>query len=196
MTDALKTPLKWQDLPHFPQAHYEIDVDWWGVEVQLKYWSDVAKYTLILDPDYQRDHVWTPEQQTRFVEYIICGGEVSKTIYFNCPAYGGFLDAPNALVVELVDGKQRLQAVRQFMRGEVSVFGGHTIEDFEPRSRQIVIGKSKFKFRIAGLTNRADILRWYLAINFGGTAHTQAEFDRVNALLAECESTSGKKEAS
>jgi hypothetical protein len=40
-----------------------------------------------------------------------------------------------------------------------------------------------FKWRIYELPTRADVLRYYLAMNAGGTPHPAAEIERVRVLL-------------
>jgi hypothetical protein len=32
---------------------------------------------------------------------------------------------------------------------------------------------------------RADVMRWYLQVNYGGTPHTDEELNKVRSMLAE-----------
>lgn len=162
--------LKWTKIPEFPRAHYEIDVGWHGLERQIKSFGEGCG--LNTDPDYQRAHVWTEAQQRAYVEYILQGGEVGKSITWNADAW----PMPRG-PIELVDGKQRLEAVRKFARGDLEVFGMRYQEGDVLR-----IHNAGFKFRVCSL-DRAGVLRLYLNINAGGTPHTADELARVRALL-------------
>jgi len=77
----------------------------------------------------------------------------------------------------IVDGKQRLEAVRAFLRGDIAVFG-KKISEFE--------GKMPLDYTIevaiSNLEKESDVISWYLAINRGGTPHSDSEISRVEAL--------------
>lgn len=165
------------DIPQLPKAHYEVNMPWDGVEDNLQRWMG-EKYLapLNLEPDFQRAHVWTPEQQTAFIEYSLRGGEVGRVITFNCPGWMTNWRGP----FEIVDGKQRLEAVRAFLRDEVKAFG-LLCSEFEGRLPTDV----DFRFRVCTVATRREILEMYLNINAGGTPHSQEELDRVRELFQE-----------
>lgn len=167
------------DIPQFPRAHYEVDVPWRYIERHLANWdekNDGTRGALELSPDYQRAHVWTREQQTAYVEYQLRGGEVGRNVIFNSPDWMRTWERPT----ELVDGKQRLEAVRAFLRDEFPVFG-HLYSEYT----DTITNMLTFKFRVCSLETRKEVLQLYLNINAGGTPHTAGELDRVRALLLE-----------
>lgn len=163
-------------IKRFPQAHYEINVEWGYLEAWLA--DQFSNDEVELDPDFQRAHVWHPWQQSAYCEFILRGGESSRILYWNHPEWGAFRKTGR---LTLVDGKQRLEAVRAFLRNEVSVFGGLYLRDMEPR----ILRKTcvDFRMRIAKLPTRREMIEWYLMINAGGTPHTGEELQRVRALL-------------
>lgn len=169
-----------KEVKQFPQAHYEVSVSWDYVEGWLEQQGERegSGQTLSLDPDFQRVHVWTKDQQTAYCEFILRGGESGRVLYWNHPNWMGSFEG----ALTLVDGKQRLEAVRSFLRDEVSVFGGHKASDLERRFLSIC--HADFRMRIAKLRTRKEVLSWYLMINAGGTPHTTEELDRVRGLLA------------
>jgi hypothetical protein len=177
-----KPLLQYKSIEQFPQAHYEINVDWGYLESWLEDKNREKEETgfrgLELNPDFQRMHVWTPEQQSHYVEYILRGGESGRVLYWNHPNWMGSFKG----YLTLVDGKQRMEAVRAFLRNEVEVFGGYRLKEMEPRF--VGLGHADFRMRIAKLPTRKQMLQWYLMINAGGTPHTSDELDRVRALLA------------
>ena len=134
------------------------------------------------NPDFQRGHVWTEQQQVYFLENVLrrIVDESGLTIRFNNPVWSGTKltgDMPDQTVC--VDGLQRLTAIRKFIKGELTVFG--IKHDDLPmrvilRDLRIVIQMYDFKYK-------KDLLRFYLDINSGGTAHTDNELNRVHGLL-------------
>jgi len=42
-----------------------------------------------------------------------------------------------------------------------------------------------FKFHVFKMQTRKEILKWYIAMNSGGSIHTKEEIDRVRRLLIE-----------
>lgn len=87
---------------------------------------------------------------------------------------------PDGMKIELLDGKQRLTAVQAFLAGKIPAFG-HYIGDWEGHLRGVVY---YFEFQVIDCPSREDRLRLYLQHNGGGVVHSQAELDRVRALLA------------
>lgn len=171
--------MKFRDIPQFPQAHYKVNVSW----MYLEDWLLAEKDVVDMDPDFQRGHVWTQEQQSAYVEYTLKGGEGGRNVYWNCPGWPNVV--PNAKLV-LVDGKQRIEAVRAFMHDKITAFG-RLHSEFEDNLPYLC--GPDFIFQIARLERRSDILQWYLDFNSGGTPHSREELNRVKGLLEEEEKT-------
>jgi hypothetical protein len=164
---------KFADIELFPRAHYEVDVDWHYLERHIK---TAMEDGLNLDPDFQRAHCWSREQQIAYVEYVIKGGEVGKNLTFNCPNWCMKLVQDSEYVI--VDGKQRLEAARAFLRNDFKAFG-HYRNEYTDRMR-LHVG---FKWRVCTLTTRKELLQLYLNINAGGTPHTEEELNKVRKML-------------
>jgi uncharacterized protein with ParB-like and HNH nuclease domain len=150
------------------------------MEHQIKGYADDAEsmgMTFELDPDFQRNHVWSREKQVRFVEFILRGGTSALNIYFNCPGWQACSHVEGGRFV-LVDGKQRLEAVRAFLRGDFPVCG-HYFAEFTDRLPL----HARFSVHINNLPTDAEVLQWYLDLNDGGVVHTTEEIARVRAML-------------
>jgi hypothetical protein len=137
---------------------------------------------LNLNPDYQRGHVWKPEQQRRFIESVLRGTVSSSgfVLQFNCPNwendnYAG--DMPAGF--ECIDGLQRYTAVQAFVAGEIKPFG-LSVEELQGST--YAIHRYSFKIAVHCFQNRVDLLNHYLAHNDGGTPHSREELDRVTKL--------------
>lgn len=86
----------------------------------------------------------------------------------------------------IVDGKQRLEAIRKFLRGELKAFGYYIqeFEDYKNKEGKIVLSyKYELIFHINDLQTRKEVLQWYLDLNAGGVVHTPEELDKVRKLL-------------
>lgn len=164
--------LSFQDIPRFPHSAYEIDV---GFEWLEKHLADAIADGLNIDPPFQRAHVWTEAQQIAYLEYLLRGGEVSRLIVVNAPHW----QDSDYQGSTLVDGKQRLEAVRRFMRSELPVFGGHVLRDIRGHLR---LFNGRLKWRVVALESEAELLDLYLAINAGGTPHSPEEIAKVRVM--------------
>ena len=168
--------MKFKNIPSFTNSgNYRITVPWNHLEEQLNHYNDAQLYKMEMNPDFQRGHVWTESQQRKYVEYILRGGNSSKEIYWNCNGWMGSFKGP----MYLVDGKQRLEAVRKFLRNELAIFDGNYLKNFEDKIPLDAI----FNFNINNLKTRKEVIQWYLDLNEGGTPHTDEELERVKSLL-------------
>lgn len=77
----------------------------------------IAENQLDLNPIYQRDYVWTTEQKQSFITSLVQGKTTIKPTYLynNVPV--------NEPMYEVLDGKQRINAVLSYMKNEFSVNG-------------------------------------------------------------------------
>jgi len=156
-----------------PRSLYHVDIEWKRLEVMIK--NEKVEMGLDMDPDFQRAHVWTEQQQIAYIEYILRGGKSGKDLYFNSYDYP---ESTGYYVI--VDGKQRVQAVKQFMNGKIKVFG-----HYYTKGDRLDTFICSFSWNIASLKTRKEVLRWYLDFNSGGTDHTPEELDKVGKMLDE-----------
>ena len=162
------------DIPQFPRAGYEVSVPWASMQNHVS----SVDFPFIMEPDYQRGHVWNDEQRSAFIEYGLMGGESSMVITTNCPGWMGDWRGP----YELVDGLQRVTAVLKFLKNEVKAFG-LLLSEFEDKLRPTTC--PTFRWRVMNLPTRAEVLNLYLLMNSGGVVHSAEEIARVRSLLEE-----------
>ena len=174
-------------VPMIPDAHYTVNHPWSYLREFIE--RQKQEFNIDLDPDFQRGHVWTPEQRVAYIEFRLRGGRGSEEIKWNADTWTWRrekgCDLPQNTLI-LVDGKQRLTAVLDFMEDKFPVFCGRgegflasDITDLKNRWTSL-----DFVFRINNLQKRADLLQWYLELNAGGTPHAPEEIERVRQLLA------------
>ncbi len=165
----MKKITRYEDIPRFTQRGANQS----SVRVQriFAFLEEFASGAPIdLNPDFQRGHVWTEAQQVAWLEFFMRDGETGHTLYFN---------NRNEKVIEIVDGKQRLEAIRRFLDNEIMVFGSYRREFTDNPNhlmRSLIVNVNNLK-------TRAEVLQWYIDFNSGGVVHATEEIDRVKALL-------------
>jgi hypothetical protein len=132
-----------------------------------------------MDPAYQRGYVWTTEQKQAYVEFILKGGESGRDIYWNC---AGWMKSYRG-TLELVDGKQRISAVLDFLDNKLKVFG-HLYSEYEDAS---LVSRYDFVFHVNDLEHQSDVVRWYIDMNTGGSVHTEKDLEPAYEELKRLE---------
>jgi uncharacterized protein with ParB-like and HNH nuclease domain len=170
---------KFSDIPKFTQRP-AYHVNYYLDAIESAILRDINELGLQLNPDFQRGHVWTREQQIAYIEYLLRGGQSGRDFYFN--RIGEMHDFCNLKAdFVCVDGLQRITAILAFLRNEIPVFNSY-LRDFQQPLR---LADVMFSFNVNDLKTRKDVLIWYLEMNSGGTPHTQDELLRVKKLLLQ-----------
>lgn len=118
-------------------------------------------------PTWQRGLVWTQAQKIAFIESAWRGIPLG-TFTYNEAEIGSPLDNL------LIDGQQRLHAVEEYLDDKFPVFGWRWSEltDADRRGWTLTLVFASYKTT----SEDEDFLRsYYDLMNFGGTAHTEAE---------------------
>ena len=123
---------------------------------------------LVLDTDYQRSVVWSVEKQIKYIEAILQ----------NVPTPPIFWHRSDNLV-EIVDGKQRLTSIINFYNNKFPVFD-KLYSEFENKND---FTNCTIPSALIIKTNKKDVLELYIALNTGGTAHTEEEIEKAKKLL-------------
>lgn len=144
------------------------------------------------DPVFQRGNVWTREQEIAFMENFIRNPlSVNTNIYFN----DGWLfnklvpNKRNSMIAGkyvCLDGLQRLTAIRNFIKGEYSIFGGMYWNDIQqsPQCDRILMD-CDLNFYETTFTTNEEVLNFYIDFNAAGSKHSEDEIQRVRDLLLD-----------
>jgi len=163
--------MKFKDIPKLIIAPYRVDCPLDGIE---RY---ITEYGLDLNPDFQRNYVWSEKQKTEYIEWMLRGGRSGRDVYFNHP--GWMNDFKGEFIV--VDGKQRISAILDFLSDKVKAYGSY-FHEYEDR---ISITDASLSINIANLKSRKEILNWYIQLNTGGTYHSDEEIEKVKQLMEQ-----------
>jgi hypothetical protein len=153
ITDDRKEDAESQIVAH----HKTIDYDTREYPVEVL----VQKYLTRLEeddnelfvPDYQREHTWSPEHQSKFIESVLIGLPIPYLFVADVSGKEGRL--------EIVDGSQRIRTLAAFVENELRLSGlkklshlnGFKFEDL-PISRQRRF--NRHTLRMIELTENAD----------------------------------------
>lgn len=136
---------------------------------------------VVLDPPYQRGHVWEAAQESAFIGYLLKGGKcppIWANRYEDAQTGGkDWLDLP----VTIIDGKQRLTALIHWTQGEIpATLNGKDIwyGDLSIADRRML---PHLDVVYVNMTV-TDQMKLYLNLN-SGIAHSSEELDRVRSLV-------------
>lgn len=127
-------------------------------------------------PPYQREFVWTPVKQSKFIESVFMGLPIPFVFFWQDE--GGQM--------EIVDGSQRIRTIRDFMADKITLRDLETLpaanglrySDFPPSRRLMFAERS---LRVIILDNATDAVtrtEMFARINTGGTTANDAEVRR------------------
>jgi hypothetical protein len=134
----------------------------------------------IFIPDYQRDMVWTPKQQSRFIESIL----IKLPVPFIFAADVGQGDREGAL--EIIDGSQRIRTLDNFLSNKLELVGLKKLKQaigmrFSDLSKPRQMRFKRTTVRVIELTEKADEdarREMFDRLNSGGTRLTTMEVRR------------------
>lgn len=175
----------------FPRALHTVDIQWAYLERHL---ADLESVGFEIYPEYQRGHVWTQAQQAAYIEHVMLGGETAREVIVvrvgsRDATYSKTTTTRSGLVIQgysMLDGLQRVTAVRALMRGEFPVLTcirphGFRWSEFDPGAQRQL--HMRFHVREVAVPTQADVLELYLRLNSAGTQHSAKELGRVRAML-------------
>lgn len=143
--------------------------------------TEVDEYGLVLNPDFQRGHVWTEQQQIAYIKFLLRNGQTGRDLYFNNPSWHTEVPPGAYNDYVCVDGLQRITAIQRFVNNEIQVFGSYFREFTDKRH----INMNTVRVHINDLSTRDEVLTWYIEMNDGGTPHSKQEIERVKAMLSK-----------
>jgi len=160
----------------------DYEIKEWPIEVLVEKFTNGRENdeSEVFIPDYQREMVWTPKQQSRFIESIL----IKLPVPFIFAADVGQGDREGAL--EIIDGSQRIRTLDNFLSDKLRLVGlkklthavGMRFSDFsKPRQMRF----KRTTVRVIELTEKADEdarREMFDRLNSGGTKLTDMEIRR------------------
>lgn len=138
----------------------------------------IQEFPIDINPYFQRDIIWTDEQQSLLVGSIL-EGNVIPPCYYN-------INPKNVFNVVLVDGKQRVNACLRFLKNDIAAktSKGVNITLSELNKTDISLCKTIIGLRFVELNlSTVDMLEFYIRLNSFGIAHKREDILKVQALI-------------
>lgn len=132
---------------------------------------------LIDSPEYQRGYVWTLEDKQRLVKSIFNRADIGKFL---------LLEHPHPEYrLEVVDGKQRLGAIREFIEGRFEYEGFSWFNLSCEDKHSFMDGMIQIAKLQSDMVKKSDILWLFLQINRGGVPQTDEHIAYAKALYEQ-----------
>lgn len=126
-----------------------------------------------LDPDYQRELCWEPDDKLAYIESIMEGRDIGKFVVVslghNNPCY------------ELLDGKQRFSAIKEFYEDRFP-YKGRLFSELCTKDRY-TFEEQPIAYAIVERATRAQKLAIFLKVNSAGKQQTPEWIAYVQGLL-------------
>jgi hypothetical protein len=130
---------------------------------------------VIDNPDYQRDYVWTLEDKQRLIRSVFNRTDIGRFIFVELPVDNRF---------EVIDGKQRLEALMEYYEGRFA-YEGKTFHQLSWEDK-FAFGDLNVEYAQidAVSVKRSDILWLFLTVNTGGVPQTDEHVQKVREMYA------------
>lgn len=141
---------------------------------------------ILIIPDYQRGLVWTKKQKQNLIMSVLMGNPIGDFV-FGKKLFKDSRGEVSGLKVEwtVIDGQQRLNALKEFVGNKFPLPDGKYFKDMKYWDvKEFLSGYRINAVNITNLTYDQEV-EVYWNRNFGGTAHSRAELDRIKKLREE-----------
>lgn len=137
---------------------------------------------------YQRDYVWSLEDEQSFIESIYNGLDCGKIVlrkrswkYVEDKANNN--DTDGLAFFDVVDGKQRIHTLKRFLNDEFADLNGYYYSDLSERAKMHFEGSESITYLELGeQSTDEDVLKTFLMINYTGKPMSKEHLDYVQKL--------------
>jgi len=137
---------------------------------------------------YQRPFVWTLEDNQLLLESVYMGIECGRILirersweFVESEIKKG--NTTNIAFFDIVDGKQRLNAIRGFVLGEYPDSRGNYFSDLSTRAQQRFTNHQQFSYAtLSQTTTDEDTIAQFLRLNFAGVPQSKDHIDFVKSI--------------
>jgi len=128
-------------------------------------------------PEYQRNLVWTLEQKQSLIRSVLLGNPIGDFLFKEERILS------DVLYYTVIDGQQRLNALREFALGKFPLEDGKYLKDlkyWDARSFFEYDTYTGIKIKNISLEDEIEL---YIQRNGGGTTHTKDEINKAKEYL-------------
>ena len=163
----------------------DIRIDYFQTELPMLLNRMFDDYGIDLDPEYQRGNVWTLSQKQALIDSMFKNVDIGKFAIIK-RRWGKNPNEPETpFLSEMLDGKQRLTAIYEFIIGKFK-FKGLYFHELNPWDQNHI---RRYKINLGETTplTKEQKLRHFLKLNTSGTPVSEEHLDKVRKMwLEEC----------
>jgi cyanate lyase len=143
------------------------------------FWSLLYFFGVDMNPAYQRELVWELEDKVKLIDSIFSNVDIGKFVFRQLPERTS-IEAP---YYEVVDGKQRLSAIKDFYEDRFK-YKGLTFSELNFRDQAHF---ETYPISVANVQRATDqqIYKLFVRLNTGGKAVSEEQINKVKELIKE-----------
>lgn len=131
------------------------------------------------DPDYQRDLVWTEEDNISLIDSIFNNIDIGKFTFIKLPFKGR-----TSYSYEILDGKQRMNALLMFFEGRYK-YKGKTFQELHPLDQSHISNYGVLIAEISENMTNKQKYNYFLKLNTGGRPQSKEHLNYVYNLYKD-----------
>jgi hypothetical protein len=139
---------------------------------------------------YQRPLVWTLEDKQNLIESIYhgigCGSIIIKVNSWDLLQQKADAGETELYFSDVIDGKQRLNAIHEFVSNQFCDRAGNYYEQFSKKAQHLFLDHQLFAYGEIDsrrVSSDEDILTQFLMVNFAGVPQSLEHIEYVKSLL-------------
>lgn len=158
-----------KNIPRFITPTYEVNTH---ITYLIGSWLPEQEQDLGYEekPDFQRKHVWSDKDRSRYMGYLFQAGPTGRDFYFATDNFYG----NNKIPLVCVDGLQRLTTLRMFLNNEVKLLG-HYLLEYEDHAEIKRNSNLMVNIKVLTIPTRNDMIDFYIKFNSSGVYHSEED---------------------
>lgn len=146
--------------------------------------SNIYFFGIDMNPEYQRDYVWTKEDQENLIDSIFQNIDIGKFVFVRLPFKS------NSPTYEILDGKQRIKAIKDFYEDRL-LYKGFKFSELSKKDRGFFDNYHVSVCEVADCSQKQK-LRIFYHINISGKVMGKKHLEKIKKMI-ESEERKEKK---
>jgi len=147
------------------------------------FWSVLYYFGVNMNPDYQRDLVWELKDKVKLIDSIFHNVDIGKFVFRSLEYKESYEKNEKGYTYEIIDGKQRLTAIKEFYEDRFK-YKGRTFSELNLRDKAHFDTYSISCAEVKGATDQ-QIYKLFVRLNTGGKAVSEEQINKVKNLIKE-----------
>ena len=129
-----------------------------------------------MNPEYQRDYVWEKSDKISLIDSIFNDYDIGKFLFRKLPF------KENSPSYEIVDGKQRLNAIKEFIEGKFK-YNEFYWHELHPSDRDFFLCKIVSTATLDESLSDKEVMSIFYELNISGKVMSKEHLDKIKQML-------------